>query len=82
MLRPEQPQGGWIRRLSMPVVGGAFAGDSKKTPTGPPLTGAATMVLPPPDERIAKRSFEKDGVGSFGHRRDNYAAASSLQSRR
>ena len=28
-LRPEKPKG-WIRRLSMPVMGGAFSSDSKK----------------------------------------------------
>ncbi|KAI0648820.1 hypothetical protein C8Q79DRAFT_998792 [Trametes meyenii] len=29
-LRPEKPKGGWIRRLSMPVVSNAFSLDSKK----------------------------------------------------
>ena len=29
-LRPEKPKGGWIRRLSMPVMGNAFSLDSKK----------------------------------------------------
>ena len=58
-----------MRRLSMPVVGGAFSDNSKKSP--------GAMALPPPDERVGKRSFEKDGVGNFGHRRDNYATANS-----
>lgn len=30
MLRPEKPKGGWIRRLSMPVMGNALSLDSKK----------------------------------------------------
>ena len=68
-----------MRRLSMPVVAGAFSGDTKKTPTGNPPPGVASMAPPPVDERLAKRSFEKDGVGNFGHRRDNYAGGNSLE---
>ncbi|EJD49643.1 hypothetical protein AURDEDRAFT_112472 [Auricularia subglabra TFB-10046 SS5] len=63
-------KGGWMRRLSMPVVGGAFS-DPKKTP-----------LASPPDDRAGKRSFDKDGVGNFGQRRDNYANANSSLTRR
>ena len=33
-LRPEKPKGGWIRRLSMPVIPNAFSLDSKKSGAG------------------------------------------------
>ena len=29
-LRPEKPKGGWIRRLSMPVINNAFSADTRK----------------------------------------------------
>ncbi|KAI0706761.1 hypothetical protein C8T65DRAFT_577221 [Cerioporus squamosus] len=39
MLRPEKPKGGWIRRLSMPVMGNAFSLDSKKNGSNTALAG-------------------------------------------
>lgn len=41
-LRPEKPKGGWIRRLSMPVIPNAFSLDSKKGGAGIAGHGAGT----------------------------------------
>ncbi|KAI0636133.1 hypothetical protein C8Q77DRAFT_1101755 [Trametes polyzona] len=38
-LRPEKPKGGWIRRLSMPVVSNAFSLDSKKNASNVGIVG-------------------------------------------
>ncbi|CDO78041.1 hypothetical protein BN946_scf184724.g5 [Trametes cinnabarina] len=38
-LRPEKPRGGWIRRLSMPVVSNAFSLDSKKMASNVGIAG-------------------------------------------
>ncbi|EIW57849.1 uncharacterized protein TRAVEDRAFT_150499 [Trametes versicolor FP-101664 SS1] len=38
-LRPEKPRGGWIRRLSMPVVSNAFSLDSKKNASNVGIAG-------------------------------------------
>ncbi|KAI0759588.1 hypothetical protein BD413DRAFT_596358 [Trametes elegans] len=38
-LRPEKPKGGWIRRLSMPVVSNAFSLDSKKNASNVGIAG-------------------------------------------
>ncbi|KAI0833779.1 hypothetical protein BC628DRAFT_1307875 [Trametes gibbosa] len=38
-LRPEKPRGGWIRRLSMPVVSNAFSLDSKKNASNAGIAG-------------------------------------------
>ncbi|KAI9056795.1 hypothetical protein FKP32DRAFT_1585055 [Trametes sanguinea] len=40
-LRPEKPRGGWIRRLSMPVVSNAFSLDSKKNAGNVGVTGGS-----------------------------------------
>ena len=40
VLRPEKPKGGWIRRLSMPVINGAFSSpDARKGVSGAGIAG-------------------------------------------
>ncbi|KAI0749964.1 hypothetical protein C8Q80DRAFT_1100838 [Daedaleopsis nitida] len=54
MLRPEKPRGGWIRRLSMPVVGNAFSLDSKKN-------GSTTGIAGGPGYRNSMAFTGEDG---------------------
>lgn len=64
--RVEKPKS-WMRRLSMPVVGGAFSSDSKK----PALVGGG--LAPPRYEQVnggqlnARRSFEQDATGGISN---------------
>ncbi|KAI0788129.1 hypothetical protein C8Q74DRAFT_1366891 [Fomes fomentarius] len=54
MLRPEKPKGGWIRRLSMPVMGNAFSLDSKKN-------GSTAGIAGGPGYRNSLAFAEEDG---------------------
>ena len=77
-------KGNWVRRLSMPVIAGAFSDGAKKTPLGPAASmgpgmgGLGVPQSPSMDER--KRSFDRDGVGNFGQRRENQQTYNSLNS--
>ncbi|KAH9902481.1 hypothetical protein C8Q73DRAFT_749665 [Cubamyces lactineus] len=53
-LRPEKPRGGWIRRLSMPVVSNAFSLDSKKNVSNVGIAGG-------PGYRNSLAFAEEDG---------------------
>ncbi|KAI0364323.1 hypothetical protein BV20DRAFT_974598 [Pilatotrama ljubarskyi] len=53
-LRPEKPRGGWIRRLSMPVVSNAFSLDSKKNANNVGIAGG-------PGYRNSLAFAEEDG---------------------
>ncbi|KAI0353783.1 hypothetical protein OH77DRAFT_1512591 [Trametes cingulata] len=53
-LRPEKPRGGWIRRLSMPVVSNAFSLDSKKNASNVGIAGG-------PGYRNSLAFAEEDG---------------------
>ncbi|KAH7106422.1 hypothetical protein BKA62DRAFT_687113 [Auriculariales sp. MPI-PUGE-AT-0066] len=76
-------KGNWVRRLSMPVIAGAFQNDAIKpkatTPLGPVASMGPSLLAPQStgsttDDRAGRRSFDRDGVGSFGQRRDNQQA--------
>ncbi|KAH7884464.1 hypothetical protein F5I97DRAFT_1889711 [Phlebopus sp. FC_14] len=60
LLRPEKPKG-WIRRLSMPSVSGAFSLDAKKNASTTSLK--AGLQLPAELGRLRKRSWEQ-GISS------------------
>ncbi|KAI0326052.1 hypothetical protein GY45DRAFT_164841 [Cubamyces sp. BRFM 1775] len=53
-LRPDKPRGGWIRRLSMPVVSNAFSLDSKKNVNNVGIAGG-------PGYRNSLAFAEEDG---------------------
>ncbi|KAI8969869.1 hypothetical protein BD414DRAFT_502414 [Trametes punicea] len=53
-LRPEKPKGGWIRRLSMPVVSNAFSLDSKRGISAAGIAGS-------PGHRNSLAFAEEDG---------------------
>ncbi|EGO24280.1 hypothetical protein SERLADRAFT_449048 [Serpula lacrymans var. lacrymans S7.9] len=55
-LRPEKPKG-WIRRLSMPAVSGAFSLDAKKNASASSLK--AGLPMPAENGRLRKRSFDQ-----------------------
>ncbi|KAJ6619808.1 hypothetical protein B0H10DRAFT_2025136 [Mycena sp. CBHHK59/15] len=82
-LRPEKPKGGWIRRLSMPVVGNAFSLDSKRN------NNAGKMYSLDANKRnggvngsaTALRNVEDDGrMGIQGGRRSYDASGVSNRS--
>ncbi|OCH94874.1 hypothetical protein OBBRIDRAFT_788874 [Obba rivulosa] len=66
MLRPEKPKG-WIRRLSMPVMGGAFSLDSKKGVSSAGIAGGPgyrnSLALAEEDGR-----FQTDLTGGIRNR--------------
>ena len=69
--RQERPKG-WMRRLSMPVVGNAFSSDSKKGAQRPSntLNGKIGQGLlgPLEDGRLStKPSFERDATGGISN---------------
>ncbi|EMD33318.1 hypothetical protein CERSUDRAFT_126091 [Gelatoporia subvermispora B] len=65
-LRPEKPKG-WIRRLSMPVMGGAFSLDSKKGVSNAGIAGGpgyrSSLALTEEDGR-----FQADYTGGISNR--------------
>lgn len=63
MLRPEKSKG-WIRRLSMPSMNGAFSLDAAKRNAASLANLAQALPVPVGEEgRLRKRSFEQNVVG-------------------
>ena len=65
MLRPEKPRGGWIRRLSMPVVAN-FSLDSKKNGSNTALPGGGgyrnSMAFAEEDGRLQMHADLAGGI--------------------
>ena len=70
LLRPEKPKGGWIRRLSMPVMGNAFSLDSKKNGSNTALAGVGgyrnSLAFPEEDGRL--QTLQTDVTGGIRNR--------------
>ncbi|RPD54309.1 hypothetical protein L226DRAFT_280656 [Lentinus tigrinus ALCF2SS1-7] len=68
MLRPEKPRGGWIRRLSMPVMGNAFSLDSKKNGSNTALAGGYRNSLAFAEEDGRLQTLQTDVTGGIRNR--------------